>query len=964
MTASRLIEVQQYGQSVWIDFIRRGLIKSGELEKLVKDGIVGMTSNPTIFAKAIADTDEYDEAISGMLDLDAEQIYEILAVEDIRAAADVLLPVYQQTGGADGYVSLEVSPLLAYDTDTTLSEARRLFQTVDRPNVMIKIPGTAEGLPAIEEAIAAGVNVNVTLIFSVDSYVQIAERYIRGLERRLEAGEDVSNIASVASFFVSRIDSVVDNILESNIRAGRLRGGFEQGKINRRLMGKAAIASAKLAYARFHDIFDSERFARLREAGARVQRPLWASTSTKNPTYSDTLYVDALIGPHTVNTLPPQTIKAFKDHGTAANTLDEGIDEARDVMDSLADVGVQMDKVAQQLQSDGVESFANDYRRLLEAVEGKRQVMLTGVMARQAVAMAAYENGIRETLVRLDKNRIMRRIWDKDPSVWKQESSHQQIITDRLGWLDVVNADGAFYEPLVRLQQEVKERGYTHALLLGMGGSSLAAEVMRETFGVLPGFPDLAVLDTTDPQAISLAMQAIDLDNTLFIVATKSGTTIETLSLYKYYYSLVEAQRGKRAGEQFCAITDAGSPLDDIARKQGFKYLFLNPEDIGGRYSVLSYFGLVPAAVMGLDLEKLLASARRMASACDPRISPNNNPAAWLGVAMGYAAAHGQNKVSLVASPQIDSFGLWAEQLIAESTGKEGLGIIPVPRVIPSDPRDFDDDRSFVYLRLDGPETDLDEQVDNLKRAGHPVMTLRLEDAYDLGGEFFRWEFATAVGGHMLQINPFDQPNVRESKENTARLLDYIAEHGDLPVDTSVLEEGGLKLFANAKTVDTLCRVGEQRGFNYGTLINLLLAHISLARSGDYIALMAYLAPTDRHVKLLEAIREELRHATTRAVTVGYGPRFLHSTGQLHKGGPNNGVFIQITAENYEEIPIPGEPYDFMLLKRAQAQGDLEALQSKNRRVVRFHLPVGSISDGLERLLAAIKEAAAQKRGW
>lgn len=964
MTANRLIDVQTCGQSIWMDFIKRGLITSGELEKLVQSGIMGMTSNPTIFAKAIGDSEEYDEAIAGLLDLDVEKIYEALAVADIQAAADVLRPVYERTNGDDGYVSLEVSPLLAYDTDQTLSEAKRLFKLVNRPNCMIKIPGTPQGLPAIEEAIAAGVNVNVTLLFSVPNYIEVAQRYVRGLERRLEAGEDISHLASVASFFLSRIDTVVDNILESNIRAGRLRGGFQQVQTNRSLLGKAAIASAKLAYAHFQEIFGSERFARLRDHGARVQRPLWASTSTKNPNFPDTYYVDTLIGPHTVNTLPPNTIKAFKDHGTVASTLEEDVDEARDVMAQLAEVGVRMDKVVQQLQGDGVEAFANDFRRLMEAVEGKRQVILTGVIKRQTITMAAYEYGIRDTLERLDKDKVVHRIWDKDPSVWKQESTHQQVISSRLGWLDVVNAEDEFYAPVYALREAVKTRQYSHALLLGMGGSSLAAEVMRQTFGVLPGFPDMIVLDTTDPQAISLAAETIDLENTLFIVSTKSGTTIESLSLYKYFYSLVEAKRGDKAGEQFCAITDAGSRLEKIAHEKGFKYLFLNPEDIGGRYSVLSYFGLVPAAIMGLDLDRLLASARRMATACERNVPTNSNPAAWLGVIMGYLAERGIDKVCLVASPQIDSFGLWAEQLIAESTGKENRGIIPVAGVNPSDPRNFDDDQLFVYLRLNETRNPLDGQVNDLRLAGYPVITLQLDDLYDLGGEFFRWEFATAIAGHLLQINPFDQPNVAESKANTQRLLEYYKEHTTLPEDTLVLEENGLKLYADAKTADTLRRVGQQRSFDYGDLINLLLAHMGLARSGDYIALMAYLAPTERHTQLLEAIREELRHATTRAVTLGYGPRFLHSTGQLHKGGPNNGVFIQITVENYEEVPIPGEPYDFMLLKRAQAQGDMEALEAKNRRVVRFHLPEGTVSAGLERVLGAIKLAAANKRGW
>jgi glucose-6-phosphate isomerase len=585
-------------------------------------------------------------------------------------------------------------------------------------------------------------------------------------------------------------------------------------------------------------------------------------------------------------------------------------------------------------------------------------------MARQETALAGYDYDIQEALAQLDRNTVVRRLWDRDPSIWKQESAHQQTISARLGWLDIVYADESFYEPVCALQDDVKAHGYTHAVLLGMGGSSLAAEVMRQTFGVLPGFPNLMVLDTTDPQAIRLATESIDLANTLFIVSTKSGSTTETLALYKYYYHLVAEERGDQAGQQFIAITDAGSMLENIARDHGFRRVFLNPDDIGGRYSVLSYFGLVPAAVMGLDLDRLIASARRMATACERHIPTTRNPAAWLGVALGTLAQQGRDKVCIVAAPRIASFGLWAEQLIAESTGKEGKGIVPVAGVIPHDPRDFDDDQVFVYLRLDGPPIALDGQMRDMTLAGHPAITLRLADAYDLGGEFFRWELATAIAGHLLEVNPFDQPNVQESKSNTRRLLEYIGEHGTLPEDTPVLEEAGLKLYADAKTADTLRQIVAQRGFDYGDLVNLLLAHMSRARSGDYIALMAYLAPTERHTRLLEAIRHELRHATTRAVTIDYGPRFLHSTGQLLKGGANNGVLIQITVDNYEQIPVPGEPYDFMLLKRAEAQGDLEALQAKKRRVVRFHLPEGSISEGLERFLGAIRMAAAKKRGW
>lgn len=377
MGNNRLIEIQKHGQSIWMDFITRGLMTSGKLQKLVERGIVGMTSNPTIFAKAIGDGDEYDDTIKTLLDLDATTIYEKLAIADIQAAADVLLAVYDRTDGEDGYVSLEVSPLLAYDTDTTLSEAKRLFAAVDRPNVMIKIPGTEEGLDAIEEALYAGININITLLFSLENYAKVVERYLRALERRADEGLDIAQIASVANFFLSRIDTVVDNLLESNIRTARMRGSFESTEHTRRMMGQAAIASAKLVYGHFLDVFNGPRWERLVAAGARVQRPLWASTSTKNPDYPDLLYVDTLIGPHTVNTMPLNTLEAFLDHGTVIHSIGEQVEEAEQAILQLPKLGISMTDVTNELEHEGVKKFADSYDDLLATIAKRRAESIT-----------------------------------------------------------------------------------------------------------------------------------------------------------------------------------------------------------------------------------------------------------------------------------------------------------------------------------------------------------------------------------------------------------------------------------------------------------------------------------------------------------------------------------------------------------------------------------------------------------
>ena len=951
------VDIQAFGQSIWYDNISRALINNGEVQRLVdEDGVLGITSNPSIFQKAIANSDDYDATIAQMLDADANAIFEALAIADIRDGADILRPIYDRTNGADGYISLEVSPLIANDTDTTLSEAVRLFKLVDRPNLMIKIPATPAGIPAIEEAIAQGVNVNITLIFSVENYVDVTEAYIRGLERRLEAGQAVSNIGSVASFFLSRIDVMVDQQLESNILAARGRD-LDRLTANRQLLGQTAIINAKLAYREYKRIFEGNRFAKLREAGAMVQRPLWASTGTKNPAYSDTMYIDTLIGANTVNTVPPATLQAFKDHGTAAPTLEEGWDELASFMTQLADVGVEIDRVTHALQVDGVEKFANAFTELMDAIEGKRKMLEAGVIKQQSHVMGAYETDVRDMLKSMRD--APQQIWERNASWWKKDPDHQKVILNRLGWLDTMTSEQIDRNRLVDFQKQSKAQGWQHAVLLGMGGSSLAPEVMAMTFGLQDDYPALLVLDCTVPSRIQDIEDLIDLKQTIFIVASNSGGTIETRSFFDYFWAkMVEAQ-GDQAGEHFVIITDPGSALVTVAQERNIAEVFENPADIGGRYSALSYFGLVPAAMMGLDLEKLLASADRMTHAIARDVPAEGNPALWLGVLMGVVSEAGRDKLSLLMSPQIESFGSWVEQLVAESTGKENEGVVPVVGATFGLPHDYDDDRLFVYLRLDREDTEIDEKVQALWEAGHPVLTLNLRNAYDLGGEFLRWEFATAVVGQMLGINPFDEPNVATAKKNTNDLLEIYQEKGEVPVASYFFQEDKVRLYTGNRTGEILDKICRQRNYDSGLLSGLLAAHLSLARSGEYIGILAYLNPTPEIEEALEDIRRRLRHARQRAVTIGYGPRYLHSTGQLHKGGPNKGVFILITADDGVDIDIPDRPYSFGTLNRAQALGDLRSLQQGRRRVVHIHID-GDVLAGLRKLDEAIEATEAK----
>ena len=947
-----LLDIQKHGQSAWLDYIHRQDLNDGDLQRRIdEEGVLGVTSNPSIFQKAIGDSDTYDDSIMTMLDLEAQDIYESLAVEDIQNATDLFRPIYDRTGGGDGYVSLEVSPLLARDTDGTIAEARRLYATVDRPNLMIKIPATPEGLPAIEEVIAAGINVNVTLIFAINNYEAVAEAFIRGLERRAAAGQDITRVASVASFFLSRIDSAVDKILENNIRAAQVRQDTARIASNSKLLGQTAVASAKMAYRSFQRIFDGERFAQLRAAGAQPQRPLWASTSAKNPAYPDTIYVDNLIGPQTVNTLPPATLAAFKDHGAVAETITRDVGSflpPDEVMDRLAEVGVELEQVTSRLQDDGVDAFIDAFETLISQVGAKRTLLRSGIMERTKLALGIYHGAVDEAVAWLDAEFANQRLWNKDGSLWKTHAPTIDKIVKRLGWLDT---DSTIDRDRLRaLQSEIKDSDFDHVVLLGMGGSSLAPEVLAATFGRQAGFPALITLDSTDPARIRQVEADIDLERTLFIVASKSGGTIETLALDHYFWG----QTGGN-GAQFIVITDPDSRLQHVAENAGVRDIFLNPADIGGRYSALSYFGLVPAALTGLDLDRLWESADTMLASNRESIPSHYHPGLLLGAVIGALAKESRDKVTIYTTDSLRSFGDWAEQLLAESLGKDGVGALPVVGATIGKPHDYVSDRLFVYLRVDNdPDVaEKDAAVRALREAGHPRVTLRVPDAFGIAGEFFRWEYATAIAGALLGVNPFDEPNVTEAKEATGALLDMHRQRGSLPTAEPIMRRESLELTADERTLQPLRELCRQHGYDGGDVVQVIAAQMAATQAGDYFALLNYFTPGVAEDRLIAQIQRRLRNVTKRAVTVGFGPRYLHSTGQYHKGGSDNGVFWLLTADPALDLDIPGMDFSFGTLFAAQAAGDFQALQSHGRRAIHLRLR-GDRAAGLSQLLDAI----------
>jgi transaldolase/glucose-6-phosphate isomerase len=951
--ANPLIQLQNFGQSIWLDYIRRDLVKGGELQRLITvDGLRGMTSNPSIFEKAIAGGQYQDflDSLSGRSDLDAKGRYELLAIRDIQDAADLFAPVYKSTNKRDGYVSLEVSPYLANDTNGTLNEARRLWKTVSRENVMIKVPGTSAGIPAIRQLLSEGININVTLLFAQPVYEEVAGAFIDGVEKFAASGGDVSKLASVASFFISRIDTLVDSLVEDKLKPETDAG--RRAKLQG-ILGKIAIANGKLTYEAYQQIFSTPRWKALAAKGAQTQRVLWASTSTKNKNYRDVLYVEELIGSDTVNTVPPATLDDFRDHGKPRQSLTEDVEGARKTMGDLAAVGIAMKDVTDKLTIDGVKLFADAFDTLLAAVEKSTKRSSTPqVHAQSATLPADLDSAVKKNLNDWRAAGKVRRLWQADASLWTGDDEGNW-----LGWLGITDEQIANIAKLKAFADDVKNAGFSDILLLGMGGSSLCPEVLSLTYPQTPGFPRLHILDSTDPAQIRSVEKKVNLAKTLFIVSSKSGSTLEPNIYKQYFFERVQQTVGAdKAGSHFIAITDPGSKMQQVAERDRFRHIFYGLPSIGGRYSALSNFGMVPAAAMGLDIGKFLQRTKEMVETCKAATPVDQNPGVMLGLILGTAAKSGRDKITLITSPGISDLGAWLEQLLAESTGKQGKGIIPVDRETLGTPDVYGNDRIFAYLRLEGAsDARQDAAVAALEKAGQPVIRIAVSDTYSLGQEFFRWEFATAVAGSIIGINAFNQPDVEASKIVTKKLTSEYESKGALPAEKPIIDEAGFKLFTDETNATDLAKAVATFPVSDGALKNYLRAHLARLGAGDYFAVLGYVEMNSEHEALLQGLRINVRDRKRVATVLGFGPRFLHSTGQAYKGGPNSGVFLQITCDDAQDLPVPGQKYTFGVVKAAEARGDFQVLADRKRRALRVH--IGSdVKAGLTKLAELVKQ--------
>jgi transaldolase/glucose-6-phosphate isomerase len=934
------------GQSVWLDNLRRNMFESGELKRLIDQGLRGMTSNPTIFEKAIGAGSDYDEQLGRLVgsEKSADALFWDLAIQDIQSACDAFASVFESSGGNDGFVSLEVSPLLANDTAGTIAMVQELWGRVKRPNVMIKIPGTKGGLPAIEESIYRGYNINVTLIFSVEMYERAAQAYVKGLQRRVAEGKPIDAIRSVNSVFVSRIDTAIDKLLQDRI---------SKGEKLEPLLGKTGVANLKLTYQKFKEIFYGDAFAPLRAKGGAVQRPLWASTSTKNPQYPDLMYVETVVGPDTVNTMPPATLEALLDHGTIApDTVESDLGEANDVMRALQDAKISLFDVTHDLQVEGVALFSDSFAALLGAIVYKQKLLESGGAERVQLSLGTLKPVYDGALEKLASADFLKRIWAHDATLWSTQPDDIAIIKKSLGWLDIQQRMLEEVPGLRSFAKEAKEH-FDFAVVCGMGGSSLAPDILAATFGRCDGYPQLYVLDSTCPQQIKELEEKINVGETLFIISSKSGTTTEPNAFYAYFHEKVSKQVGSsQAGRNFVAITDPGTSLDKEAKEASFREDFKNDPNIGGRYSALSFVGIAPSAIAGYDINLLLDRALGAMHANDRTVDPRSAPGVRFGATIGGLAQKGRDKLTIITHPQVKAFGAWAEQLIAESTGKLGRGIVPIEGEPLGEATDYSDDRVFVYVgaNLPGPDPDVDDKLRALEAAGHPAIRLEMNDPYDLGEQFYLWEIAVAAAGVILGINAFDQPNVQESKDNTVALLAEYARNGKFDEPA-----------ANVEGPDfSVTYLSGSNGITAQNATQALVSLFAQLRPHDYNAITAYIARNPAHVELLQELRLKIRDARRVATTVGFGPRFLHSTGQLHKGGPDSCVVLQITADDPDDPMIPGMQVGFRTLLAAQALGDWMSLDKRGRRGVRVHLK-GAVEPALRALVAAADETLAAR---
>lgn len=781
----RIQSVHALGQSLWLDNIRRDSLDSGELADQVAAGeLRGATSNPTLFERAIVSSENYavDLRRFAQAGWSAERIFVQLAVDDIRAAADAFLPLFEQTNGGDGFVSIDVNPEFVDDTNKTVEEARRLWDVVNRPNAMIKIPATLAGLSAIESSIRAGINVNATLIFSLGRYIEVMEAYMGGLEGRLEAGGSLDHISSVASYFVSRIDTALDEQLQEIIQRGEAEGERASS-----LLGKVAIANCKLAYAQFVATFQGERFQTLATRGARVQRPLWASTPTHSPEYPDTYYVDHLIGPDTVNTLSETTFKAFKDHGTPELTLPENISTARSQLQALDDLGISLDTVAEQLERQCVSELSASYRSVLGTIEAKASTFQK--------ELAVLEPKMRETLAELERDDVGKRLWQEDATLWVERDREKAQVRRWLGWLSEPAKMSTGVAKLTRFAEAV-DPAITSLVLIGSGGGTFTAKVLARILASPNGI-DLHTINTANPDDIRAIKRKIAPEATLYLLVESSpGDGIEEQLLSTFWEQAVRKLE-EQTGDHFVVIAKEGFKLHNWAVEKGIQKIIEadNQDDLC--LSPFNITSLLPAALAGADIHSFVQGGVDMTRACGPLENGAQNPGLFLSSVLAAAFRSGRDKVTLFADPPLEPGLKWIECLLAAGRGRDERGFITIRDEPPGSGNVYGDDRLFVYLRVSG---SLDRRLAEWIRADIPVLVLETSPCpASIGEMLVQWQIGAAIAQHLLSVNPTALDAHHRSRAEFQHILHRLERKGELPQIDPLWQGDGVQLRAASR---------------------------------------------------------------------------------------------------------------------------------------------------------------------
>lgn len=933
-------QARRLGQAFWLDNLTRRLVREGDLKRRISEhAITGVTSNPAIFHQAIGSSDEYDDDIRRLVHegRTIPEIYESLVVDDVQRACDLLRPVFLESDGTDGFVSLEVPPRLSQVGPDTLAEVKRLWSLVDRPNVMIKIPGTSSALPVLESAVHLGINTNITLLFSPERFRKFLEAFMAGQEKRLSEGQSVRPVASVASFFVSRVDTRVDSLL--GLRWAQSADMNHRIRLAR-LFGKSGVANARLAYREFLDARRSTRWQSLERRGARAPRLVWASTSQKDPLLSPLLYAESLLGPETIITATEKTLDLFAARGRVRIGLDEkGLAEAAAVVRELEEVGIDLAAVSDDLQQEGIKKFIEPFDRLMLALCEKRAQFIGKKANVQDVGQVRLVN---PALTALSARRFSERLFARDGSLWASDLESVKKVENGLGWVDSHNQFRARVDEIREFADGVRRDGFKHVVILGTGSNTAPAQIASGTFGSTRGWPDILVLDNTDPAAIRGVESQIDVAKTFFLVVGKSGTNLETSSLYKYFYDRLLLLGLPALGTRFAAITDSQSWLAREAVAKKFRQSYLNPPNLTSPFAALSYLGLVPMAMLGLDIQAVLDRARSFAISAGPGVPEPNNAALQLGASLALLAKNGRDKLTFVLSPNISGFAEWAEHLLVHTTSKEGTGIVPVVGEALGTPRAYGNDRLFLHMIHRGSAKRSEaKRVAVLEKAGHPVIRIALPDRMGLAEEYVRWQLASVCAGLLLGVNPFGDPSEGEGRKSTEDLLRHWATDRRFPKEKPAAETGSVRAYGP---------VARKAGSVDAAVSDFLRE----TPKNGFIGILAFFRRTAARDRALADFRAALADRFGVATTLAHGPRFLHTTAPLYKCGPENGSALMLTTEEDRDLPIPGHDYGFGVLHEAQALGELQAIRNRGRRVLRLHFK-GDIKDALGSISGKLK---------